>query len=198
MVSGGLPAKQLAGGWRLQAQTVSLVYSHKGLTYLINLIDTPGHLDFSHEVSRSLAACQGALLLVDAGQGVQAQTLANWRLARDQGLVVVTALNKIDLPQADPQACVRQLQEAGGLREGEQVLQLSAKTGQGVAELLPTLIERLPAPSGEPEAPPRLLLFDAFHDPFRGVVALVEAVGTAGRCWRWGCWPLSATPLASC
>ncbi|GFH15648.1 GTP binding protein LepA, partial [Haematococcus lacustris] len=82
----------------------------------------------------------GALLLVDAGQGVQAQTLANWRLARDQGLVVVTALNKIDLPQADPEACVRQLQEAGGLREGEQVLQLSAKTGQGVAELLPTLI----------------------------------------------------------
>ncbi|KAJ9525439.1 hypothetical protein QJQ45_003160 [Haematococcus lacustris] len=163
-------------GITVKAQTVSLVYPHKGLTYLINLIDTPGHLDFSHEVSRSLAACQGALLLVDAGQGVQAQTLANWRLARDQGLVVVTALNKIDLPQAEPEACVRQLQEAGGLREGEQVLQLSAKTGQGVAELLPTLIERLPAPSGDPEAPPRLLLFDAFHDPFRGVVALVEVV----------------------
>ncbi|KAF5828548.1 hypothetical protein DUNSADRAFT_17457 [Dunaliella salina] len=161
-------------GITVKAQTVSLVHRHNGIDYLLNLIDTPGHVDFSYEVSRSLLACQGALLLVDAVQGVQAQTVANWKLAIEQGLVVVPALNKIDLPQADPDAACQQVCEACEILDESEVLRLSAKTGLGMEHVLPAIIERIPPPKGRRDAPCRLLLFDAFHDPYRGVVALVE------------------------
>jgi len=163
-------------GITVKAQTVSLVHRYHGVDYLLNLIDTPGHVDFSYEVSRSLLACQGALLLVDAVQGVQAQTVANWKLAIEQGLVVVPALNKIDLPQADPDAACQQVCEACEILDESEVMRLSAKTGLGMEQVLPAIIERIPPPKGRREAPCRLLLFDAFHDPYRGVVALVEVM----------------------
>ncbi|EFJ51989.1 hypothetical protein VOLCADRAFT_72951 [Volvox carteri f. nagariensis] len=162
-------------GITVKAQTVSLVYEHKGLPYLLNLIDTPGHVDFSYEVSRSLAACQGALLVVDAGQGIQAQTVANFFLAFEQGMDLIPVVNKIDLPAADPRGCAEQMATAFDLDPGG-VLFTSAKTGQGMEEVLPAVIERIRAPGGDPSAPLRMLLFDAFHDEYRGVVMLVEVV----------------------
>ncbi|MEW5309621.1 MAG: hypothetical protein WDW38_001499 [Sanguina aurantia] len=162
-------------GITVKAQTVSLVYRHEGLDYLLNLIDTPGHVDFSYEVSRSLAACQGALLLVDAAQGIQAQTVANFYLAFELGLDLVPIVNKIDLPSADPQACVEQLHSVFDL-EPSRVLLVSAKTGVGLADVLPAVVRSIAAPQGDPEGPLRMLLFDAFHDAYRGVVCLVEIV----------------------
>ncbi|HJS71618.1 MAG TPA: translation elongation factor 4 [Acidimicrobiia bacterium] len=163
-------------GITIKAQTVRLEYRAKdGQTYVLNLIDTPGHVDFSYEVSRSLAACEGALLLADAAQGVQAQTLANSYLAIDAGLEIIPAINKIDLPAADP---ARAAAELVGIIGGSpnDVLRMSAKTGEGVDDLLETLVKEVPPPHGDPDAPLRALVFDSYFDAYRGVVCHVRVV----------------------
>jgi GTP-binding protein LepA len=160
-------------GITIKAQAVRITYRHHGTEYELNLIDTPGHVDFTYEVSRALAACEGAILLVDAAQGIEAQTLANQHLAEQAGLAVVPAVNKIDLPAADVPEAVRELAELTGVSEDE-VLRISAKTGQGVPELLDAVIERVPAPPGDPQGPARALIFDSAYDPYRGVVAYVR------------------------
>ncbi|MCB2224240.1 MAG: translation elongation factor 4 [Actinobacteria bacterium] len=160
-------------GITIKAQAVRLRYQAPDGEYLLNLIDTPGHVDFSYEVSRSLAACEGAILLVDASQGVEAQTLANALLALEHGLEVIPVLNKVDLPAADPDRVAEEV--AGVLGEDpERVLRVSAKTGEGVGALLEAIVERLPAPSGDATAPPRALVFDSYYDTYRGVVCSVR------------------------
>jgi GTP-binding protein LepA len=163
-------------GITIKAQAVRLRYTNsKGIEHILNLIDTPGHVDFSYEVSRSIAACEGALLLADAAQGVQAQTLANAYLAIEAGLEVIPAVNKIDLPSADPE---RVAEEMVGILGGnpDHVLRLSAKTGEGVDLLLEELVARVPPPSGDPEAPLRALVFDSYYDAYRGVVCYIRVV----------------------
>jgi len=161
-------------GITIKAQAVRLRYrASDGEDYLLNLIDTPGHVDFSYEVSSSLAACEGAVLLVDASQGVEAQTLANALLAIEGGLEVIPVINKLDLPAADPDRVAEEI--AGVLGEDpSQVLRVSAKTGQGVDELLEAIIERLPAPEADGTAPPRALVFDSYYDTYRGVVCSIR------------------------
>jgi len=163
-------------GITIKAQAVRV--SWKG--HELNLIDTPGHVDFTYEVSRSLQACEGAVLVVDAAQGVEAQTLANAYLAIENNLEIVPVVNKIDLPQADPDAAAAELAELVGGEAGD-VLRISAKTGAGVAEVLDAIVERIPVPSGlvSPEAPPRALVFDSSYDQYRGVVAFVRVVDGA-------------------
>jgi GTP-binding protein LepA len=156
-------------GITIKAQAVRL--NHDG--YELNLIDTPGHVDFTYEVSRSLEACEGAVLLVDAAQGLEAQTLANFHLARDAGLTIVPALNKIDLPAAEPDLRANELADLLD-RDPDDILRISAKTGEGVEELLKAVIEQVPAPVGDPEAPLRALVFDSMFDPYRGVIASVR------------------------
>ncbi len=141
--------------------------------YILQLIDTPGHVDFGYEVSRSLAACEGALLLVDASQGIQAQTLANCYQAIEHNLEIVAVLNKIDLPAADPERCKEELERVLGLAASE-VLSISAKTGEGIPELLAAVIERIPAPTGDPHAPLRALIFDSYYDQYRGVISSIR------------------------
>src|SRR5438067_1123353 len=160
-------------GITIKAQAVRLAYRTGGVEYELNLIDTPGHVDFTYEVSRSLAACEGAILLVDAAQGIEAQTLANFHLARDAGLAIVPAVNKIDLPAAEPDEVARELAELVGC-ESSDVLRVSAKSGVGVPELLEAVIDRVPPPHGEPDAPLRALIFDSSYDPYRGVVAYIR------------------------
>ncbi len=163
-------------GITIKAQSVSLTYrSPTGGDYRFNFIDTPGHVDFSYEVSRSLAACEGALLVVDASQGVEAQTVANCYTAIDQGLTVVPVLNKIDLPAADPERVIQEIEEIIGI-EAHDALQVSAKTGQGVEELLETLAARIPPPQGDPDAPLQALIIDSWFDNFVGVISLVRVV----------------------
>jgi GTP-binding protein LepA len=160
-------------GITIKAQAVRLAYATDGRTFELNLIDTPGHVDFTYEVSRSLAACEGAVLLVDAAQGIEAQTLANFHLARDAGLTIVPVVNKIDLPQADPPETARELAELVGCDPSD-VLAVSGKTGAGVTELLDAVIGRVPPPSGAADAPLRALVFDSSFDPYRGVIAYVR------------------------
>jgi GTP-binding protein LepA len=160
-------------GITIKAQAVRLAYRLGDADYELNLIDTPGHVDFTYEVSRSLAACEGAVLLVDAAQGIEAQTLANFHLARDAGLVIVPVLNKIDLPQAAVEETRRELAELVGCPPGD-VLAVSGKTGEGVAELLGAVIDRVPPPAGERARPLRALIFDSSFDPYRGVVAYLR------------------------
>ena len=163
-------------GITIKAQTVRMIYRAKdGLDYLLNLIDTPGHVDFHYEVSRSLAACEGAILVVDAAQGVEAQTVANAELAVAAGLEIIPVVNKIDLPSADPDRALREVEDIVGI-SAEGALLASAKTGQGVPAILEAIVERVPHPTGDPEAPLRGLIFDSWYDPFMGATMLVRLV----------------------
>jgi GTP-binding protein LepA len=160
-------------GITIKAQAVRLAYETGGSLFELNLIDTPGHVDFTYEVSRSLAACEGAVLLVDAAQGIEAQTLANYHLARDAGLVIVPVLNKIDLPAADVEGTSAELAELVGCEPAD-VLAVSGKTGEGVTALLETIIEKVPPPEGSRSEPLRALIFDSSFDAYRGVIAYVR------------------------
>lgn len=163
-------------GITIKAQAVSLDYrSEDGQTYRLNFIDTPGHVDFSYEVSRSLAACEGALLVVDAAQGVEAQSVANCYTAVEQGLEVLPVLNKIDLPQADPERVAQEIEDIIGI-EATDAARVSAKTGLGVPGLLERLVQQIPAPAGDPEAPLQALIIDSWFDNFVGVISLVRVV----------------------
>ncbi len=163
-------------GITIKAQSVSLDYTaNNGETYQLNFIDTPGHVDFSYEVSRSLAACEGALLVVDAAQGVEAQSVANCITAIDQGLEVLPVLNKIDLPAADPEKVVAEIEDIIGI-DAQDAVEVSAKTGKGVPELLETLIDIIPSPEGEAEGPLQALIIDSWFDNYVGVVSLVRVV----------------------
>jgi GTP-binding protein LepA len=163
-------------GITIKAQAVRVFYTAKdGETYQFHLIDTPGHVDFTYEVSRSLAACEGALLVVDASQGVEAQTVANTYLAVDAGLELIPCLNKIDLPGAEPERVAGEVAELLG-EDAESIQRISGKTGEGVIEVLEQLVQRVPPPSGDPAAPPRALIFDSEFDQYRGVIAYIRVV----------------------
>ncbi len=163
-------------GITIKAQSVTLHYTAKdGNTYQLNFIDTPGHVDFSYEVSRSLAACEGALLVVDASQGVEAQTVANCYTAIEQGLEVIPVLNKIDLPAADPERVKHEIEEIIGI-EADEAVEASAKAGIGIQDVLEQIVQKIPAPTGNSEAPLKALIIDSWFDPYLGVVSLVRVV----------------------
>src|SRR5467141_527825 len=185
---GGLPEREMAEqvldsmdlererGITIKAQTAALEYrARDGETYQLNLIDTPGHVDFSYEVSRSLAACEGAVLVVDASQGVEAQTVANCYTAIEQGVEVVPVLNKIDLPSANPERAIQEIEDVIGIKASDALL-VSAKTGEGVEEVLEAVIHRIPPPKGDPAAPLKALIIDSWFDNYVGVIMLVRLV----------------------
>ncbi len=163
-------------GITIKAQSVTLDYTAKdGETYQLNFIDTPGHVDFSYEVSRSLAACEGALLVVDAAQGVEAQSVANCYTAIEQGLEVMPVLNKIDLPSAEPERVINEIEEIIGI-DASEALNVSAKTGLGITDLLDDLVKRIPPPEGDLDAPLQALIIDSWFDPYVGVISLIRVV----------------------
>ena len=163
-------------GITIKAQSVTLKYTaNNGETYELNFIDTPGHVDFSYEVSRSLAACEGALLVVDAAQGVEAQSVANCYTAIEQGLEVIPVLNKIDLPSAEPERVINEIEEIIGI-DAQSALRVSAKTGIGIQELLEQLVELVPPPEGDENAPLQALIVDSWFDPYVGVISLIRVV----------------------
>jgi GTP-binding protein LepA len=187
-VCGGLTEREMAEqvldsmdlererGITIKAQSVTLQYKARdGVTYQLNFIDTPGHVDFSYEVSRSLAACEGALLVVDAAQGVEAQSVANCYTAISQGLEVLPVLNKIDLPSAEPERVIHEIEEIIGI-EAEDALRVSAKTGVGIQDLLEALIQTIPAPAGKLDAPLQALIIDSWFDPYVGVISLIRVM----------------------
>lgn len=186
-VTGSVPAREMREqyldrmdlererGITIKSQAVRMAWRENGENYVLNMIDTPGHVDFSYEVSRSLAACEGAILLVDAAQGIEAQTLANLYLAMENDLEIIPVLNKIDLPAADPERVAREVSELIG-GEPEDVLRVSGKTGDGVEQLISRIIEKVPSPRGDLEAPARAMIFDSVYDPYRGVVTYVRLI----------------------
>ena len=162
-------------GITIKSHAIQMEYDYKGETYVLNLIDTPGHVDFSYEVSRSIAACEGALLVVDAAQSIQAQTISNLYLALENDLEIIPVLNKVDLPSANPEEVTDDIVDLLGC-DAEEVIPASAKTGIGIEEILEAIIERVPAPSGDPEAPLQALIFDSVYNPFRGVETYFRVV----------------------
>jgi GTP-binding protein LepA len=161
-------------GITIKAQTAALKYvARDGQTYNLNLIDTPGHVDFSYEVSRSLSACEGALLVVDASQGVEAQTVANCYTATELGMEVVAVLNKIDLPSAEPERVIQEIEDIIGI-DARDAVRASAKTGLGIDDILEQVIARIPPPQGDPDAPLKALIIDSWFDNYVGVVMLVR------------------------
>ncbi|KAJ6597128.1 P-loop containing nucleoside triphosphate hydrolase protein [Mycena vulgaris] len=163
-------------GITVKAQTASMMHTFNGKPHVLNLIDTPGHVDFAWEVSRSLAACQGALLLVDASQGVQAQTISVFHIAQERGLKIIPVLNKIDLPAAQPERIAAQMESTFGIDPAD-IIQISAKTGKGVEDVLQAIIDRIPPPSGAITSPLKAFLFDSLYDRYRGVISLVAVQG---------------------
>ena len=163
-------------GITIKLNAVQLNYKAKdGEEYILHLIDTPGHVDFTYEVSRSLAACEGAILVVDAAQGIEAQTLANVYLALDNNLEILPVINKIDLPSADPERVRQEVEDVIGLDASEAVL-ASAKAGIGIEEILEQIVEKVPAPAGDSEEPLQCMIFDSLYDPYRGVIAYIRVV----------------------
>lgn len=167
-------------GITIKSQAVRMPWEVDGVTHLLNMIDTPGHVDFSYEVSRSLQACEGAILLVDAAQGIEAQTLANLYLALEADLEIIPVLNKIDLPGAEPDRHAAEIAGIIGCDEFE-VLRVSAKTGEGVSDLLDTIVAKVPAPEGVSDAPARALIFDSVYDTYRGPIQCSTSGGIRPR-----------------
>jgi GTP-binding protein LepA len=155
-------------GITIKSHAIQMNYTHDGEEYVFNLIDTPGHVDFSYEVSRSIAACEGALLVVDAAQSIQAQTISNLYLALENDLEIIPVLNKVDLPSANPEEVTDDIVDLIGCR-AEEVIPASAKTGLGIEDILTAIVDRVPAPKGDPKAPLQALIFDSVYNPFRGV-----------------------------
>src|SRR5438309_1624232 len=190
--TGGLTDREMSGnqqvldnmdiererGITIKAQTVRLEWPKDGVTYELNLMDTPGHVDFAYEVSRSLAACEGALLVVDAAQGVEAQTLANVYQSIEHDHEIVPVINKIDLPAADPEGVRQEIEEIIGLDASGAVL-ASAKTGAGIEQVLQAIVDTIPPPKGDADAPTKALLVDSWYDPYLGVVILVRVIDGA-------------------
>ena len=162
-------------GITIKSHAIQMNYTYNGQNYVLNLIDTPGHVDFSYEVSRSIAACEGALLIVDATQGIQAQTISNLYLALENDLEIIPVLNKMDLPSAMPEEVKDQIVELIGCKR-EEILEASGKTGLGVEKILQAIVEKVPAPKGDPEAPLQALIFDSVFNPFRGIIAYYKII----------------------
>ena len=157
-------------GITIKSHPIQMDYLYKGEKFLLNLIDTPGHVDFSYEVSRSIASCEGALLVVDATQGIQAQTISNLYLAVEHGLEIIPVLNKIDMDSAQPDVVTDQIVDLIGCKP-EEVYRVSARTGDGVSALLAAIVEKIPAPKGDPDAPLQALIFDSVFNSYRGIIA---------------------------